>query len=563
MATTAIQIESFLPEKRTLGQILSSTSPPIRVPDYQRDFSWREEQISDFWSDLISFGGNDPQIKLSGKEYFLGAAVLVNNGVFHLLLDGQQRIATSTILLAALRDKIQEYKADAAQQIQDHYIAFVDHLTGERIFKIEMNLFDRSFFRDYIQSFPRVPGTTPQKNSHQLVARAYAYFQERISQGWEAAGGGKRGFDWAAHVTQTLREHMVLVTVTSSNERSASAIFATLNDRGIGLSTVDLIRTWVLQAAHDTARQEILECWDNAFSACGTTAGAETLIRMAWVAQHGDVKARALYKVVSDEIPEKLSPLEYSQGIRRDALFYRQFRDGDTDDGELQEHWLAFRTLGFNAGLPTLISANRNFSQDDQKRLARALVALVVRHNIVCGLDRARTESAAYAAARRISGGAGIFSVISDLRALSPSDELFVQSFSNLRFAKAEHGVARYILRVLEAHESATAEVEVAGPDRVHIEHIYPQTPKEGERWDEHDAFVTLIGNLTLLGRRLNEQIKNSNFETKKQQAYQATRLALTEALLKHESWTPATVMGRQSELARIAREMWPIELIN
>jgi Protein of unknown function DUF262/Protein of unknown function (DUF1524) len=562
MATTAIQIESFQPEKRTLGQILSSTSPPIRVPDYQRDFSWKQEQISDFWSDLNAFGGNDPQIKLSGKEYFLGAAVLVNNGIFHLLLDGQQRIGTSTILLAALRDKIQEYKADAAQQIQDQYIAYVDHLTGERIFKIEMNLFDRSFFRNYIQSFPRVPGTAPQKNSHQLIAKAYAYFQEHISQGWEAAGGGKKGFEWAAHVTQTLREHMVLVTVTSNNERSASAIFATLNDRGIGLSTVDLIRTWVLQAAHDTARQEILECWDSAFNACGTTASAETLIRMAWVAQHGDVKARALYKVVSDEIPERLSPLDYSRGIRRDALFYRQFRDGDTDDGELQEYWLAFRTLGFNAGLPTLISANRNFPQEDQKRLARALVALVVRHNIVCNLDRARTESAAYAAAKRISEGAGILPVIDDLRVISPSDELFTQSFASLKFTKAEHGVARYVLRTLEAHESATAEVDVAGPDRVHIEHIYPQTPKDGQQWEEHDSLVTMLGNLTLLGRRLNEQIKNSDFATKKQQAYQATRLALTEALLRYDSWSPTTVRQRQIELGAVAQKLWPFELV-
>ena len=84
------EIDTFQPEKRTLGQILSSTSPPIRVPDYQRDFSWKEEQIGDFWSDLTSFGGNDPREKLLGKEYFLGAAVLVNNGSYHLLLDGQQ-----------------------------------------------------------------------------------------------------------------------------------------------------------------------------------------------------------------------------------------------------------------------------------------------------------------------------------------------------------------------------------------------------------------------------------------------------------------------------------------
>jgi hypothetical protein len=557
-----VEIDTFQPEKKTLGQILSSTSPPIRVPDYQRDFSWKEEQISDFWSDLIGFGGNDPHTTLTGREYFLGAAVLVNNGVFHLLLDGQQRLATSTILLAALRDKICEYKADAAQQIQDQYIAFVDHLTGDRVFKVELNLFDRAFFRDYIQCFPRLAETRPQKNSHNLICKAYAYFQEKLLEGWDKAGGGKKGFEWAAHVTQTLREHMVLVTVTSNNERSAAAIFATLNDRGIGLSTVDLIRTYVLQNAPATQREEILQCWDEVFNACGSTIGAETLIRMSWVAQHGDVKARALYRVVSEALPDAVSALDYSRRVRGDAVFYRQFRDGDTDDSELQEYWLAFRTLGFNAGLPTLIAANRRFAQQEQKSLAQALIALVIRHNIVCSLDRAKSESLAYSIARRISDGIEHAAIIDDLRRASPPKELFDQGFANLRFSKAEHGIARYLLRVLEAHLSATGEVSVAGPDRVHIEHIYPQSPKEGERWVEHERYVTRFGNLTLLGRRLNEQIKNAGFEEKKQQAYQNTRLAITEALLNYASWSAEMVVNRQTELCQLAQHVWPPELI-
>jgi len=558
----AVEIDTFQPEKRTLGQILSSTSPPIRVPDYQRDFSWKEEQISDFWSDLTGFGGNDPHAKLTGKEYFLGAAVLVNNGTYHLLLDGQQRLATSTILLAALRDKIQEYKADAAQQIHDQFIAFEDHLTGERVFKIQLNLFDRKFFRDYIQSVPRIVETKPEKNSHHLICKAYTYFQQRIAEGWDKVGGGKKGFDWAAHITTTLREHMVLVTVTSNNERSAAAIFATLNDRGIGLSTVDLIRTYVLQNTHETQREEILQCWDEIFNACGTTIGAETLIRMSWVAQYGDVKARALYRIVSEALPDKVSALDYSRRLRGDAQFYRQFRDGDTDDSELQEYWLAFRTLNFNAGLPALLAANRKFTPEEQKQLAQAVIALVIRHNIVCSLDRAKTESLAYSTAKKISENAAYLAIINDLRSVSPPKEQFEQGFAKLAFSKAEHGIARYILRALEAHFSATGEVIVAGPERVHIEHIYPQSPKEGERWEEHDRYLTRLGNLTLLGRRLNEQIKNSSFGLKKEQAYQNTRLALTEALLKYEAWSSEAVVKRQSELCQSAQEVWPETLV-
>src|ERR1700674_5374446 len=251
-----VDIDTFQPEKRTLGQILSSTSPPIRVPEYQRDYSWETEQVTEFWSDIMAFGGT-PGVSLVGKEYFLGAAVLVNNGTYHLLLDGQQRLATATIMVAALRDKINEYKLDAAKQIQDNYISYEDYLTGARVYKIELNIFDRGFFRDYIQASPRVAGTTPAKKSHHLIKKAY---------------------EWAAYVTQPLREHVALVTVVSNNDKNAASIFGTLNDRGIGLSTVDLVRSFVLQRAHETTREEIIQCWDTIFNSAGNNLSVEVLM---------------------------------------------------------------------------------------------------------------------------------------------------------------------------------------------------------------------------------------------------------------------------------------------
>jgi len=108
----------YTTEKRTLGVVLSNTTPPLRVPEYQRDFSWEEQQISEFWNDLDRFDRQYSGSNINGKEYFLGAAVFVNNQTFNLILDGQQRLATATILLAALRDKMRAYNLDAANQIQ-------------------------------------------------------------------------------------------------------------------------------------------------------------------------------------------------------------------------------------------------------------------------------------------------------------------------------------------------------------------------------------------------------------------------------------------------------------
>jgi hypothetical protein len=93
-----------------------------------------------------------------------------------------------------------------------------------------------------MQSFHRV-AVEPTKNSHKLILKAYAYLSARVREGGDRSGGGENGFRWAARLSKTLTEHVSLVTVVSTDEDHAASIFETLNDRGIGLSTADLLRS--------------------------------------------------------------------------------------------------------------------------------------------------------------------------------------------------------------------------------------------------------------------------------------------------------------------------------
>ena len=484
---------------------------------------------------------------------------MVNNGSFHLLLDGQQRLATTTILLAVLRDKINEYSDKAARQIQDLYITFENYLTGEKIFKIQLNVFDRDFFRDRIQSFPRVESTPPTKKSHQLIDNAYAYFKARVDEGWVSAGDGKKGFEWAGNTSVALCDHLALVTVISNNEKTAGSIFTTLNDRGIGLSTVDLIRSSVLQLAHETQREEIIVYWNSTLEASGTAIGAETLIRISWVSQHGDIKARALYKDVSEHLETEGVPLSYSRRLRDDAVQYKKFREGDTDDDLLQGYWTALRTLNANAGYALLLGAYHHFNQDDQKSLAKAIVSLAIRHNIVCDIDRAKFESAVFTAAKRVSGGEALDKVLEGLRSISPHDDRFREDFARLKFSAQQHTIARFMLQSFEDKLALTKETTVAGSAKVHVEHIYPQNPPQERKWENHGEFVNRLGNLTLLDRGLNIGIKNADFAAKKDQAYCISRLEITKQLLEYpDEWSPDTIIRRQNQLSDEAASIWP-----
>lgn len=554
----------FTTEKRTLGVVLSNTTPPLRVPDYQRDFSWEDQQVSEFWYDLSHFDEAYPGNNINGKEYFLGAAVFVNNQTFHLILDGQQRLATATILLAALRDKILEYKGDAADQVQSTFISFQDHLTGDHSPKLQLNEYDRAFFRDSFQTFPRnaaaVPG--PRKRSHKLILKAYEYFSDQIRQAWDSRGGGEQGFKWAARIVKTLTDHVSLVAVVSTDEDNAASIFETLNDRGIGLSTADLLRSWLLRNAPPTDREEIIGCWSEVFDSAGIGEGAETLIRLSWVSRHGDVKERSLYRVISRNLRDtRTSSVNYSRQLRDDALLYRRVRDGDTSDGREREIWLGLPALRAQSAYAPLIAACRVLGDDPRRRISVALFSLIVRHNIICDRDRAKFETTAFAAAKTLSDSGNEQGALAQLRALSPSDADVRNNFSNLAFGRSQTGAAHIFLRALEYTLRRTDELIVATPDRVHLEHIYPQRPDAANRLVDHDQRVGLVGNLTLLSRKLNQEAQNLPFADKKGRFYNQSELFLNQALLNFDNWTPADIEGRQAALCDLAIQTWPENL--
>lgn len=103
---------------------------------------------------------------------------------------------------------------------------------------------------------------------------------------------------------------------------------------------------------------------------------------------------------------------------------------------------------------------------------------------------------------------------------------------------------------------------EIATPERVHLEHIYPQRPPAADRLAGHDDYVGRIGNLTLLDHRLNQEAQHAIFSAKKQQHYTQSEIYLTRELLDKNSWTAAEIDARQLRLCELAIQIWPHDLV-
>lgn len=506
--------------RQTIGALLSTTSPRIEVPDWQRSYSWTTEEIEAFWQDLIAFDVHYPDDNIIGEEYFLGSIVLVTGGLTNILLDGQQRLATATILLSVLRDFRRQYLGDAATRLQNKYISDFDDATHTTTRVLTLNVYDRDFFRSEIQDEPQNPPLQikPTLKSHGLIRKAREYFAERVRAESAKLGGGELAFKRNLRIGRVLCNHMSVVAVNSTDEDNAAAVFETLNDRGIGLSTPDLLRNLLLRRApNDATRDRIVAAWRPVL-AINEEASVEEFLRHYWVSHRGDVKARKLYHEIKDAIAaDNIDSLALSLDLSETAPIYRDIVHAREDDPELRRLLEGIGALGAKALYPALLSgyalAEGEDGQEKLRLLATALTNMFVRYNVVGGQETTVMETTVYETAASLRKTKDFSAAVTSIAALAPDADSFINRFQ--RSSVSRIATARYLLIEIEHAKRRTQEVAVEGTDRVHVEHIYPQTP-DAPRWPNHAQVINRLGNLTLLGKRLNTSIKNSDFRTKK-----------------------------------------------
>lgn len=546
--------------RQSIGTLLSTTSPRIEVPEWQRSYSWDIAQIETFWQDLVAFDQQYPDDNISGEEYFLGSIVLVTGGATNLLLDGQQRLATATILLSVLRDTRHGFKADSATRLQNKYISDFDDQSKTTTHVLTLNNYDRDFFRGEIQDVPANPPDRPAPalRSHALIRKARKYFESRVAEHAAELGGGEPAFQWNLRIGRVLCDHMSVVSVTSTDEDNAAAVFETLNDRGIGLSTPDLLRNLLLRRAADSdARDRIVAAWQTVLE-IDEEASVDQFLRHYWVSHRGDVKARKLYREIKSKvIEEDIDSLNFSLELADAAPVYRDLVRAREDDPDLRRLLDGIRMLGAKSLYPALLSGysilDRESEKEPLRRLAEALTAMFVRYNVIGGRETTVMESAVYRIAAELRGNKDFDAAISALADLAPDAEDLVSRFQRVSVSRMT--TARYLLREIEHAKRKTQEVSVEGTDRVHVEHIYPQTPTEP--WPNHRAVIDRLGNLTLLGKRLNSSVKNANFATKKKQAYEGSDILMTQELLEVDDWSLDAIDERQRELSSWVFSTW------
>ncbi len=534
------------------------------IPDYQRPYSWTTEQAQDLLEDLRGYIKANPGEVSDKPSYFLGSIVLIKSTSPEAdVVDGQQRLTTLTLLLAAIRANVD---AGLRGEITKYLYEKGNTFTGTKDrFRLTLRKRDAEFFQRYVQ---REAGfeqllllAAIESDSQKNLRDNAAYFQKELQKISESA---------RIELGQFILQRCYLVTVSTPDQASAYRIFSVLNSRGLDLAATDILKAKIIGGIPEQQRVAYTEKWENA---------EEDLGREDFNALFGHVRTvysktkakESLLKEFDQYVPKHNEPVQFIDDVLLPMA--NAFADisassyaAPTHADQVNEHLRWLNRLEFNDWVPPTLVFFANHRHDaskltsflsDLERLAYFM--LVTSASVYERIDR-------FAKVTREIESASDLHVEASALQLSPIEQFEFYSMLDGPLYDALSTKARtpVVLRLDSIVSDGTASYQ---HDVVTIEHVLPQNPKTGSDWERwfpdpttRTSWVHRVGNLALLSRKKNSQALNWDFDRKKSSYFRrsnVTPFALTTQVIDHDEWTIEIVEARQRDLMSRFEAHW------
>ena len=562
------------------------------VPDYQREYVWDTDQVEQLLKDVREEMGDGPA--QDAPEYFIGSIVVCpgRDGVLDLI-DGQQRMTTLYITLCAIRDRFAELGAQPSSVLNSQIADAAVDVSGEerRRYRLDLQYEDSGDALTRLADGKRIETPSTQsmrnmQNAHHVVTR---FLESEFGQD-PAAVRKLYGY---------LTNKVKLIRIQTEDVAKALKIFETINDRGVGLNSMDLLKNLLFMKTPKGQFDRLKDTWKEL---------QDTIFRM------GEKPLRFLrYFIFSrydvdllreDEIYGWLTKNDALVGYGRDpigfakelvaaARAYERFREGKNEKGERNRYLDNIRLLGGQAARQHLILllAGRHLGPALFDRLAAEVENLFFCYVITREPTRDFERNFAKWA--------------TELRSIKSDEEL--EAFILARFDKAKADLAnrfddamgrlalrslqlyrfQYVLAKLTQQVDLLAYGETEGTRWLgnyvsggyEVEHIFPQTPNAEAATEfgpvSDPEVVQRLGNLVLVEKSINTSLGNRPY-SEKRPVYQQSKLLLTRALSErpkvgantridravaliepYSLWSEGAVHQRQRSLVTLARAVW------
>ena len=553
--------------------IFLKKSPQFIIPIYQRNYSWTAEQCKQLWTDLLRAGRSE-----TIKAHFIGSIVYieralstVTNQESLLVIDGQQRLTTSTLLIAALANHFESegigelLQAFSAKKLRNYYLVNPDE-EGERHFKLLLSETDKDTLLSILQTSP-----TPVESSTRINEN-YALFRELITLHKNELEAICKGV-----------AKLVIVDVSlDRSQDNPQLIFESMNSTGLELSQADLIRNFILMGLEPKLQTELYKTYwrpmEKGFGQGAYTQHFDAFMRHYLTAKTGDIpNVRDVYAVFKQYARDlKGDTRDLVADIHEFATYYCAIALGKEQDTLLKQAFHDLRELKVDVAYPFLLDIYSDYqkqrlSADELLSIVRWVESYVFRRAI-CAIPTNSMNKTFAGMSRSLKKDRYLESVQAAFLMLPsyrrfPVDEEFqrelkVRDLYNFRSRS-------FWLRRLENY----GRKERVVVEDYTIEHILPQNKDLSQEWQtelgadwQHikDTWLHTLGNLTLTG--YNSEYSDRPYVYKRDQVTDKdgnpiglahSPLKLNRGLGRVAVWNEDAIKARADRLSKEAVKVW------
>ncbi|MGN1275206.1 MAG: DUF262 domain-containing protein [Thermoguttaceae bacterium] len=539
----------------------------FHIPGYQRPYSWTTTETSELLSDLYEAFRTNPQ-----GSYFLGSIVLIKKDeqTPHAdVVDGQQRLTTLTILLSVFASKFTgEWLHDC-----DGYLKEPGSKVEGRDSEPRLHL--RKKDEDYFGMVQRYDVSALQKSTPANEA------QKHIKENWECVNTFLT--NWSdkeiEYFFQFIMTRCYIIAVTTPTEESAFRIFSVLNDRGMDLLPVDILKSEIIGKIHEEKKQtDYTGKWENMEIELGRNGFNDlfTYIRMIYA----KVKSRqTLVQAFKEDVLEKEKDRSAESFIDDVLTPYqkaydqisRQAYESTANAEEINRLFGWLNNIDFSDWIPAAMLFLRKFGNDSNavlaffKKLERFSAFLHLTNKDVFE----RINRFAMILEELDSPDCNGYNIKSvDLT--EDEKKKFLETLDGPVYDDLTARRRNYLIMRLDSFVSDQSKATDYKQHVLSIEHVLPQTVDPDSEWaiwwpdlEVRKKWLHRIGNLVPLSRRLNSAAQNYKFDEKKKKYFKnsagACAYPLTAQVTDTIVWKPEIVEKRQKDLLKIFKENWEL----
>jgi len=541
-----------------------------QVPLYQRTYSWSKPQLSRLWEDIVKLA--EDRTHNPKATHFIGSLVLApspSNGPAgvsqFLVVDGQQRLTTLSILLCALRDYRAKHESpEHRERLSQQYLINPWRPEQHRL-KLVPTQADRAAYVDCLDSTPHAGGADP-------VGAAYRFFVAQL-----AAADDPDDLLDIQRIEDAVISGLALVSVTAQQGDNVHRIFESLNNTGLKLTQADLLRNYLFMKLPTRAEAVYHSLWLS-LQKMLTPAELELLFWLDLVQRDARIKQTDIYAGQQARLDRLHSEEETEAEVRRfgrlGALLRTILHPEEEKDPGVRRRLERLSAWGTTTVYPLLLHLldrrEQGTAPSEQIAAAMLYVESFLVRRLVIGRATANTN--------RI-----LLSIVTEMSDDLPVDDA-VRAYLSVgrKYYATDAGVRDHVRSipyylngrphqrnlVLRWLEESYRSKEPVALDSLTIEHVLPQSPTTewrqmlaadlgpDENVDEaHEALVHTLGNLTLTG--YNAEMSNSSFAVKRVQLAKSG-IVLNQEIAGRERWSRPEIHARADALADRIISLWP-----